>query len=104
LGKADKFDSCQARNLTDHHLTFTITHLHQNAIRYSICILLLYFFNIYSDFNQLDWGKNMAYLGVACLACSSKRVDSYQAPNGLIIYECDGCGKVWNSNAYKKSS
>ncbi len=46
----------------------------------------------------------MAYLGVACLACSSKRVDSYQAPNGLIIYECDGCGKVWNSNAYKKSS
>ena len=49
-------------------------------------------------------GVNMGYLGIQCLACSSERVDFYQAPTGVIIYECDSCGKVWNSSAYRKTS
>jgi transposase-like protein len=46
----------------------------------------------------------MAYLGEHCRYCSSEKVDSYPTPSGIFIYECDACGRVWNSKNSKKIS
>ena len=33
-----------------------------------------------------------------CRYCGSEKVDLYRALNGIIVYECEACWRIWNSS------
>jgi hypothetical protein len=39
-----------------------------------------------------------------CRYCGSDKVDTYRALNGIIVYECDACWRIWNSSKLPKVS
>jgi len=44
----------------------------------------------------------MANIQAHCRFCGSDKVDTYRALNGIIVYECDACWRIWNSSKLKK--
>lgn len=37
-----------------------------------------------------------------CRYCTSEVVTTYRALNGIIVYECDACWRIWNNSALEK--
>lgn len=37
-----------------------------------------------------------------CRYCGSDDVDTYRALNGIIVYECDACWRIWNNSQLPK--
>jgi hypothetical protein len=44
----------------------------------------------------------MSNLKQVCRYCGSERVDLYRALNGIIVYECEACWKIWNNTKLSK--
>jgi DNA-directed RNA polymerase subunit RPC12/RpoP len=47
-------------------------------------------------------GGVMSNLKQVCRYCGSERVDLYRALNGIIVYECEACWKIWNNTKLSK--
>ena len=44
----------------------------------------------------------MANTWAHCRYCGSDKVDTYRALNGIIVYECDACWRIWNNSQLPK--